>query len=75
MKSSLDNNVFPRITAGGDHFFFRIKGGRLFEGRRLFEGGDYFKYSSLEIVLSIFCFIITSNKLNMSFLSVPNLVP
>ena len=32
------DTVFPRIIAGGDYFFFRIKRGRLF------EGGDYFKY-------------------------------
>ena len=34
------NTVFPRIIAGGDYFFFRTKRGRLFEVRRLFEGGD-----------------------------------
>ena len=42
--------VFPRIIAGGDYFYFRTKMGRLFEGRRLFEGGDYFKYFSQEVV-------------------------
>ena len=26
-------------NSGGDYFFFASKGGRLFEGRRLFEGG------------------------------------
>ena len=36
--------VFPRITAGGDYFFFRTDRGRLF------EGGDYFKYFSQEVV-------------------------
>ena len=42
----------PRIIARGDYFFFRTKRGRLFEGRRLFKGGDYFmiKYCSLEVV-------------------------
>ena len=44
------NTVFPRIIAGGDYFYFRTKRGRLFEGRRLFEGGDYFKYFSQEVV-------------------------
>ena len=38
------HTVFPRIIAGGDYFFFHTERGRLFEGRRLFEGGDYFKY-------------------------------
>ena len=44
--------------------------------------GDYFKYCSLKVVPYIRCFIfpfrekiITSNKLNMGILSVPNLVP
>ena len=32
--------VFPGIISGGDYFFFRTKRGRLFEERRLFEGGD-----------------------------------
>ena len=61
--------------------------GRLFfftqKGWQLFEGGDYFKWFSLEVVpLEVFCFIvtwnqktITSNKLNVGFLIVPNLVP
>ena len=38
------DTVFPRIIAGADYFFFRTKRGRSFEGRRLFEGGDCFKY-------------------------------
>ena len=54
--------VFPRIVAGGDCFYFRTKRGRLFEGRRLFEGGDYFKFFSREVVPYIFGFIIPSNK-------------
>ena len=44
--------------------------------------GKYFKYCSLEVIQQIFCFliplnqkIITSNKLNLGFLHVPNLVP
>ena len=44
------HTVLPRIIAGGDYFFFRTKRGRLFEGRRLFQGGNYFKYCSLEVV-------------------------
>ena len=46
----------------GDYFYFRTKRGRLFEGRRLFEGGEYFKYFSQEIAPKIFCFITSSNK-------------
>ena len=69
--------IFPRIIARGDYFFFTRK------GWRLFEGGGYFKWFSLEVVpLEVFCFIvtwnqktITTNKLNMGFLIVPNLVP
>ena len=69
--------IFPRIIARGDNFFFTQK------GWQLFEGGDYFKWFSLEVVpMEVFCFIvtwnqktITSNKLNMGFLIVPNLVP
>ena len=38
------------IIAGGDYFYFRTKRGRLFDGRRLFEGGDYLKYFSQEVV-------------------------
>ena len=48
--------VFPRIIAGGVYFYFRTKRGRLF------EGGDYFKYFSQEVVPYIFCFIIPNNK-------------
>ena len=36
--------VFPRMIAGGDYIFFRSKRGRSFEERRLFEGGNYFKF-------------------------------
>ena len=42
--------VFSRIIAGDEYFFFRTEKGRLFEGRRLFEGGDYFIYCPLEVV-------------------------
>ena len=59
--------VFPRIIAGGDHFFFSHK-------KRKAREGDYFKYYLLEVVPYIFCFIfplnkkiITLNKLNMGF--------
>ena len=31
------HTVFPRIISGGDYFFFRIKRGWLFEGRRFFQ--------------------------------------
>ena len=48
--------VFPRIIAGGVYFYFRTKRGRLF------EGGDYFKYFSQEVVPYIFSFIIPNNK-------------
>ena len=49
----------------------------------LHKKGDYFKYCSLEVDRALqICFIIrlnhklfTSNKLNMGFLGVPNLVP
>ena len=43
IPGSYKNTVFPRIIARGDYFFFRPKRGRLFEGRWLFEGGDYFQ--------------------------------
>ena len=62
----------------GDYHFFCTNRGRLFEGRQLLEERSYFKYCSLEVVPHIFCFIplnqklITSNKLNMGFLSVLN---
>ena len=46
MKTEI--TVFPRIIARGDYFFFR-KRGRIFEGRGLFEGSDYFRYCSLEV--------------------------
>ena len=63
-KLSLYLSVFPRMIAGDYYyyFFFHTKRGRLFEGRRLFKGDDYFKYCSLEVVPKIFCFIISSNQ-------------
>ena len=33
--------VFPRVTTGGDYFYFRTKRGRLIEGRLLFEEKRY----------------------------------
>ena len=70
---------FPEFSTGHD----QIRRISLNNSRgRLFEGGDYFSYCSLEVVPYISCFItplnqtiITSNKLNMGLLSVPNLVP
>ena len=50
--------LLPQIMPGGDYFFFRTKRGRLF------EGGDYFKYCSLEAVPQIFCSIFLLNKKN-----------
>ena len=41
----------------GRFFFFLHKKGAIFEGRSLFEGGDYFKYCSLEVI----CFIMPLN--------------
>ena len=38
------DTVFARITAVRDYFFFRI------QTARLFEGGDYVKCCSLEVV-------------------------
>ena len=35
-------------------FFFTPKRGRLFKGRQLFDGGDYFKHCSLEVVFFLF---------------------
>ena len=35
-------------------FFFHTKRGRLFKGRQLFDGGDYFKHCSLEVVFFLF---------------------
>ena len=77
------HTVFPRIISGGDYFFFRIKRGK---GGDYSREGDYFSYCSLDAVpkkyIYIYIFfiplnqaIITSNKLNMGFLSVPNWVP
>ena len=44
------NTVFSWIIAGADYFFFPTKRERLFERRRLFEGGDYFNNCLLEVV-------------------------
>ena len=77
------HTVFPWIIPGGDYFFFRIKRGK---GGDYSREGDYFSYCSLDDVPKIYIYIhifliplnqaiITSNKLNMGFLSVPNWVP
>ena len=77
------HTVFPWIISGGDYFFFRIKRGK---GGDYSREGDYFSYCSLDDVPKIYIYIqifliplnqaiITSNKLNMGFLSVPNWVP
>ena len=64
--------VFPRITAWGDYKFFRAKRARLFEGSGYFiscmaRWKSCTKYFAL---LSHYSSkIITSNKLNMGFLS------
>ena len=77
------DTIFPRIkTAGGEYYFFPTN------RRRLFEGGDYLREAIISNIThwnsctKIFCFIIPlnskkniiSNKLNMGFLSVPNLI-
>ena len=49
---------------GGDYFFFRFKRGQLFEGRRLLEGGDYFKYCSLKVMPPIILFYYPINSKN-----------
>lgn len=49
-------------SRGDSRFYFRTRRGRLFEGRLLFDGGDFFKYFSQEIAPKIFCFITSSNK-------------
>ena len=42
--------ISPNNSQGANISSFRFKRGRLFEGRRLFEGDDYFKYCLLEVV-------------------------
>ena len=44
------NYLFSSNNSRGNYFFFRTKRGQLIQGRRLFEGGNYFKYCSLEVV-------------------------
>ena len=67
MKTEI--TVFPRIIARGDYFLFRARRGRLFPilltGSRALKICFFFYFQK----------IITSNKLNMGFLSVTNLVP
>ena len=45
---SLERKVFSNSP---DHYFFFHQKGAIIGGRQLFEGGDYFKYCSLEVVL------------------------
>ena len=44
------NYLFSSNNSRGNYFFFLTKRGQLIQGRRLFEGGNYFKYCSLEVV-------------------------
>ena len=44
------NYLFSSNNSRGNYLFFRTKRGQLIQGRRLFEGGNYFKYCSLEVV-------------------------
>ena len=41
--------VFSKNNSQDDYYCFRTKRGRLLEGRRLFTGGDNFKFCSLEV--------------------------
>ena len=77
--------VFPRIIAGGDYFFFRTKRRRLFKGRgdnsreAIISNIAHWKsclkyYIIFFIIFPLNQKIITPDKLNMGFLSVPNLV-
>ena len=76
--------VFPRIIAGGDYFSFRTKRGRLFKGGdnsrvAIISNIAHWKsclkyYIILFIIFPLNQKIITPDKLNMGFLSVPNLV-
>ena len=67
---SFRDTVFPRIVAGSDYFYFRTKRGRLFQVRRLFEGGDQFRYFPQEVVPYIFCSIIPSNKEKAKYINI-----
>ena len=86
MYSSLLNlqlsTVFPRTIAGGKYFLFRTKRGRLFEEgdclrEALFSNIAHWKSCPKYFVLfsPLNQKLITSNKINMGFLSVPTLVP
>ena len=72
---------FPRIIAGGNYFFFRIKKGRDYSSGE----GDYSREAIISNVAHgkscpkyfvLFSLlnkkIITSNKLSMGFFNVPN---
>ena len=74
LYAELSNNnidtVFPRIIAGGDDYFFPSKRSRLFEGAII---SNIAHWRSC-FIIPLNRKLITSNKQNMGFLSVPNLV-
>ena len=73
LYAELSNNnidtVIPRIIAGGDHYFLSTKRSRLFE-RAIISNIAHWRSCPKYFVL----LLITSNKQNMGFFSVPNLV-
>ena len=75
--SELSNNnidtVFPGIVAGGDYFFFPTKRSQLFEGT-IISNIAHWRSCPRYFVILLNRQLITSNKQNMGFLSVPNLV-
>ena len=50
LKTKNIHRISSNNSRGRLLLYFRTKRGRLFEARRLFEGGDYFKYFSQEVV-------------------------
>ena len=73
---------FLEYNSRGRLFLFVPLKGAIIRGKAIIRGSDCFTYCSLGVVPQIFRFIfprnqkmITANKLNMSFLRVPNLVP
>ena len=67
------DSVFPRIIAVGDYFFFRTKKGTIIRLFQILLTGSH--ALNICFIFPLNQKIITSNKLNMGFLSVPNLVP
>ena len=67
ITSSYKSTVFLLIIAGGAYFFFSIKRGRLFEGKRLFEEGDYFQIllTGSRALNILFCYPIKSKNYHM----------